>query len=53
MKLILKIKPQDKVIDSMPQDEINRTPVLLGLDAQGTNGEVEFLARRSISVPSG
>ncbi|MFZ0244424.1 hypothetical protein [Candidatus Binatus sp.] len=43
MKLTLSIWPAEKVIGSMPQTDVKRTPVLLGLIARPDDGAVEFL----------
>ena len=43
MALALTITPAGKVIGSMPAAEVDRTPVLLGLDAEDVDGDVKFL----------
>ena len=44
MPLTLTIQPAGKVIGSMSPDELERTPVLLGLDVQEIDGDVKLLA---------
>lgn len=44
MALTLTIKPAGKVIGSISPDELDLTPVVLGLDVQEIDGEVKLLA---------
>ena len=44
MALTLTIKPPDKAIGGMPQEEIDRTPVLLGLDVEEIGRDVKLKA---------
>jgi hypothetical protein len=44
MALTLTIKPAGKVIGSIPTDDLERTPVLLGLKVEKINGDVKLLA---------